>query len=153
MPSYCPFFWFKTEILAYDFFNQSENSLCKLKAFHKWTYYAKNLLFWTTCFRHLCAFCWGFENIFTFGTSLEDVKISGDIISRMRSTRISKTSPFSASDLKLANTRSRLPCRLSFRFLWLCQNSEEVEWAKTLVGMPTFTIKETGKQRQLSGEI
>ena len=46
---------------AYDFFDQSENSLCKLKAFHKWTCYAKNLLFWTTCFRHLWAFCWGFE--------------------------------------------------------------------------------------------
>ena len=43
------------------------------------------------------------QNVFTFGTSLEDVKISGDITSRMCSTRISKTSPFSASDLKLAN--------------------------------------------------
>ena len=42
------------------------------------------------------------QNVFTFGTSLEDVKISGDITSRMCSTRISKTSPFSASDLKLA---------------------------------------------------
>ena len=27
-----------------DFFDQSENSLCKPKAFHKWTYSAKNLL-------------------------------------------------------------------------------------------------------------
>ena len=42
------------------------------------------------------------QNVFTFGTSLEDVKISGDITSRMCSTRISKTSPFSASDLKLS---------------------------------------------------
>ena len=61
MLSCCTLFWLKTEILAYDFFDQSENSLCKLKAFHKWTCYAKNLLFWTTCFRHLWAFCWGFE--------------------------------------------------------------------------------------------
>ena len=43
------------------------------------------------------------QNVFTFCTSLEDVKNSGDITSRMCSTRISKTSPFSASDLKLAN--------------------------------------------------
>ena len=42
------------------------------------------------------------QNVFTFGTSLEDVKISGEITSCMGSTRISKTSPFSASDLKLA---------------------------------------------------
>ena len=36
------------------------------------------------------------------------------------------------------------------------QNSseeEEVEWSKALVGMPTFTIKEIGKHRQLSGKI
>ena len=44
MPSYCTLFWFNTEILANDFFGQSENSLCKPKAFHKWTYSAKNLL-------------------------------------------------------------------------------------------------------------
>ena len=36
------------------------------------------------------------------------------------------------------------------------QNSseeEEVEWSKALVCMPTFTIKEIGKHRQLSGKI
>ena len=36
------------------------------------------------------------------------------------------------------------------------QNSseeEEVKWSKALVGMPTFTIKEIGKHRQLSGKI
>ena len=33
------------------------------------------------------------------------------------------------------------------------QNSEEIEWSKTLVGMPTFTIKEIEKHRQLSGKI
>ena len=33
------------------------------------------------------------------------------------------------------------------------QNSEEVEWSKTLVGMPTFTIKRIEKHRQLSGKI
>ena len=36
------------------------------------------------------------------------------------------------------------------------QNSseeKEVEWSKALVGMPTFTIKEIGKHRQLSGKI
>ena len=33
------------------------------------------------------------------------------------------------------------------------QNSEEIEWFKTLVGMPTFTIKEVEKRRQLSGKI
>ena len=27
------------------------------------------------------------------------------------------------------------------------QNSEEIEWSKTLVGMPTFTIKEIEKHR------
>ena len=42
------------------------------------------------------------QNVFTFGASLEDVKISGDIISCMCNTRISKTWPFSVSDLKLA---------------------------------------------------
>ena len=41
--------------------------------------------------------------VFTFGTWLEDVKISGDVTSRMRSTRISKTSPFLVSALKFAN--------------------------------------------------
>ena len=30
------------------------------------------------------------------------------------------------------------------------QNSKEIEWSKTLVGMPTFTIKEIEKHRQLS---
>ena len=55
MPSYCTLFWFKTEILAYQFFGQSENSLCKLKAY-KWTYYAKNLLFWSTSFCHFFPF-------------------------------------------------------------------------------------------------
>ena len=59
--SYCTLFWFKTEILAYEFFDQSENSLCKPEAFHKWTYYAKNLLLWSTCFRHFWVFCWGSE--------------------------------------------------------------------------------------------
>ena len=39
--------------------------------------------------------------------SLEDVKNSGDITSRMRSKRISKTSPFSTSDLKLDNKRTK----------------------------------------------
>ena len=35
------------------------------------------------------------------------------------------------------------------------QNSEEIEWSKTLVGMPlpTFTIEEVEKHRQLSGKI
>ena len=33
------------------------------------------------------------------------------------------------------------------------QNSEEIEWSKTLVGMPTFTIKGIEKHRQLSGKI
>ena len=33
------------------------------------------------------------------------------------------------------------------------QNSQEVEWSKTLVGMPTFTIKEIKKHRQLSENI
>ena len=33
------------------------------------------------------------------------------------------------------------------------QNSEEVKWSKTLVGMATFTIKETEKHRQLSGKF
>ena len=33
------------------------------------------------------------------------------------------------------------------------QNSEEIEWSKTLVGMPTFTIKQIEKHRQLSGKI
>ena len=43
------------------------------------------------------------QNVFTFATSLEDVKISGDITSRICRNRISKTSPLSGSDLKLAN--------------------------------------------------
>ena len=47
------------------------------------------------------------QNVFTFGTSLEDVKISVDITSRMCSTRSNKTSPFSVSDLKLANKDTR----------------------------------------------
>ena len=33
------------------------------------------------------------------------------------------------------------------------QNSEKVEWSKTLEGMPTFTIKEIKKHRQLSENI
>ena len=33
------------------------------------------------------------------------------------------------------------------------QNSEEIEWSKNLVGMPTFTIKEIEKYRQLSVKI
>ena len=33
------------------------------------------------------------------------------------------------------------------------QNSEKVELSKTLVGMPTFTIKEIKKHRQLSEHI
>ena len=33
------------------------------------------------------------------------------------------------------------------------QNSEENKWSKTLVGMPTFTIKEVEKHRQLSRKI
>ena len=33
------------------------------------------------------------------------------------------------------------------------QNSEEIERSKTLVGMPTFTIKEIEKHSQLSGKI
>ena len=33
------------------------------------------------------------------------------------------------------------------------QNSEEIEKCKTLVGMPTFTIKEIEKHSQLSGKI
>ena len=33
------------------------------------------------------------------------------------------------------------------------QNSEEIEWSTTLVGMPTFTMKEIEKHRQLSGKI
>ena len=33
------------------------------------------------------------------------------------------------------------------------QNLEEIEWSKTLVGMPTFTIKQIEKYRQLSGKI
>ena len=33
------------------------------------------------------------------------------------------------------------------------QNSEEIEWSKTLVGMPTFTMKEIEKHRQLSSKI
>ena len=33
------------------------------------------------------------------------------------------------------------------------QNSEETKWSKTLVGMPTFTIKEIEKHRQLSDKI
>ena len=33
------------------------------------------------------------------------------------------------------------------------QNSEEIEWSKALVDMPTFTIKEIEKHRQLSGKI
>ena len=28
------------------------------------------------------------------------------------------------------------------------QNSEEIDWSKALVGMPTFTIKEIEKHRQ-----
>ena len=44
------------------------------------------------------------RNVFTFGTWLEDVKISMDITSRIRSRRISKTSSFAALDLKLANS-------------------------------------------------
>ena len=33
------------------------------------------------------------------------------------------------------------------------QNSEEIDWSKTLVGMPTFTIKEIVKYRQLNSKI
>ena len=33
------------------------------------------------------------------------------------------------------------------------QNSEEIEWSKTLVGMPTFAIKEIEKNRELSVKI
>ena len=33
------------------------------------------------------------------------------------------------------------------------QYSEEIEWSKTLVGMPKFTVKEIEKHRQLSGKI
>ena len=33
------------------------------------------------------------------------------------------------------------------------QNSEEIEGSKTLVGMPTFTIKETEKHRQLTDKM
>ena len=33
------------------------------------------------------------------------------------------------------------------------QNSEQIERSKTLVGMPTFTIKEIEKHSQLSGKI
>ena len=43
-------------------------------------------------------------SVFTFGTCLEDVEISGDITPRMRSARIYKMLPFLASDLQLANS-------------------------------------------------
>ena len=33
------------------------------------------------------------------------------------------------------------------------QKSEEINWSKTLVGMPTFTIKEIVKYRQLNSKI
>ena len=33
------------------------------------------------------------------------------------------------------------------------QNSEEINWSKTFVGMPTFIIKEIEKHRQLNGKI
>ena len=33
------------------------------------------------------------------------------------------------------------------------QNSKEIQWSKALVGIPTFTIKEIEKYRQLSGKI
>ena len=38
-----------------------------------------------------------------FGTWPEEVKVPGGITSHMRSTRISKMSPFAALDLQLAN--------------------------------------------------
>ena len=56
---------------------------------------------------HASAISGPFAEVFTFGTSLEDVKISGDITSRMCSIRISKTSPFSASDLRLAINKNK----------------------------------------------
>ena len=59
------------------------------------------------------------QNVFTFGTSLEDVKISGDITSRMCSTRISKTSPFSESDLKLAIVKQHLLRTRDHSEVWL----------------------------------
>ena len=43
------------------------------------------------------------RNCFSFGTWPEEVKVSGDITSHIRSTRISKMSPFAALDLQLAN--------------------------------------------------
>ena len=33
------------------------------------------------------------------------------------------------------------------------QNSEEINWSQNLVGMPTFTIKEIVKYRQLNSKI
>ena len=106
MPSYCTLFWFKTDIAAYEFFDQGENNLCKLKAFHN-----KHIMLKTYCsvvhappFLVFLLRFW--ENVTrsvsTFGIWLEKVKISGGIISPMCNTRISKTSPFSTSDVKLA---------------------------------------------------
>ena len=102
--SYRTLLWIKTEILAYEFFDQSENSLCKLKTFHKWAY-AKIVLFPSTCSRHFWPFCWGFERTWNgvFSRSVLGLKTSKYLgISGILSTRICKTSPFSASDLKLA---------------------------------------------------
>ena len=105
MPSYCTLFWFKAEIPAYDFFDQSEKYFINKHAMLK-----------TYCFNYMLPPSLGLllrfwenvkQNVFTFGTSLEDVKISGDITSRMCSTRISKTSLFSVSDFKLANKDTR----------------------------------------------
>ena len=80
----------------------------------------ENIMLKTYCFKvHASAIFGPFaevlrdikRNVFTFGTWLEDVKISGDITSRIRRRRISKTSLFAALDLKLANSTVGKPLK------------------------------------------